>query len=81
MGKLSFVCLGDAQLITVLSGQIIADFEEVNGHHWGMIQVAHESYEVTLLDVPEGAEALFLEDVEVTVRGRLQGKLSPTLPL
>jgi hypothetical protein len=39
-----------------------------------MIQVDDESYEVTLLDVPEGAEALFLENMMLTVRGRLQGK-------
>lgn len=39
-----------------------------------MIEASPDNnFEVTMLDVPEGAETLLLEDGRMTVRGRLQG--------
>lgn len=60
--------------VLVISGRIIVDFEEDNGQYWGMVEQSPDNnYEITLLDVPDGAETLLLEDEAISVRGRLQG--------
>lgn len=38
-------------------------------------QSPDNNYEITLLDVPDGAETLLIENEAISVRGRLQGGL------
>ncbi|KAH7716720.1 hypothetical protein AAVH_15902 [Aphelenchoides avenae] len=60
---------------TEVSGRLLHDFFlDEDGTRWGMVVTPSEdNYEVRLKEVPEGAEELFLEDKEITVRGELQG--------
>lgn len=64
-----------------VSGRLLHDFFlDEDGTRWGMVVTPSEdNYEVRLKEVPEGAEELFLEDKEITVRGELQGKSKPRL--
>lgn len=69
-------------MLSVISGKILGDFtvDPKTGHYWSMIeQTPQNNYDVTLLDVPEGAETLLLENEPITVRGRVQGLIAPTV--
>lgn len=64
--------------VLVISGSLVADFQPVDpdaaDKYYGIVLVQPDIYyEVTLIEVPEGAETLLLEGEAITLRGRLQG--------